>query len=310
MPLFAPKLFSARTIDKYLTDTVALNASSLFTAGEWSSPSLKRIFIPAGVTIGSTAVATPAFDTSSGFGGWLEIYLNGNIDGAGGQPNGGVGGNALKVSSPRVRLFGTGKLRPGGGAGGQGGQGGQGIYYTGRTVTDGPTFQAYNYWYGLNATGNQIGGARWGGGDQFSTYAPAGFSYGPSAYQYTITSTNGQGNVNGTVDVYSIYRQYTVYDVPNLTSGGTGGNGGRGQGYDGANASGSGGGTGGTNAGNGGLGGTGGGFGDSGTTGITGNAGNNGSGAVGMSGGLSGFAIDGIANLENSFSGTTLGRTQ
>lgn len=308
MPLFLPKLFSARTIDKYLTDTVALNASSLFTAGEWSSPSLKRIFIPSGVTIGSTAIATPAFDTSSGFGGYLEIYLNGNIDGAGGVPNGGVGGNALKVSSPRVRLFGTGKLRPGGGAGGQGGQGGQGLYYSGRTVTDGPYYSRGGYCY-VVTSGNGAGysgGFYWGG----SNPPPGGYSYFASSFAEHLDSFNGQGNLNGTADFYYVYRQYTVYDVPNYTDGGTGGNGGRGQGYDGASASGSGGGTGGTNAGNGGLGGTGGGFGDSGTTGVTGNAGNNSSGNVGMSGGLSGFAIDGIANLENSFSGTTLGRTQ
>ncbi|HWJ88715.1 MAG TPA: hypothetical protein VNS12_11635, partial [Pelagibacterium sp.] len=109
-----------------LTSATAVNLAALpdFTAnGRWAASRPKRVIVPAGTIIGSTAPGVPALRTGTGRGGTLHITVNGEIQGAGGQPNSGAGGTALLVEQAGLTLVNNGAIRAGGGAGGQGGNG-------------------------------------------------------------------------------------------------------------------------------------------------------------------------------------------
>jgi hypothetical protein len=301
-------IFGASVVEVTLSNSTEVAISSLFTSADWASAKLKRVRIPSGVTIGSTHQATPALNCGTGRGGLLEIVLDGNLDGAGGITNGQNGGDALYAPQTGVKLKGGGNSRPGGGAGGDGGNGGAGVYYTGRTVTEGPVYDGSHFWAvqtfwdGTNAA--PPNGPYWDPWD-------ASYSYSQGAFQESrnYVSSGDNPHTYGSANLYAISRQKTVYDVPNYTTGGTKGTHGRGQGYDGAAASGTAGSAGGTNAGAGGGGGAGGAFGSSGTNGTAGANGNNGSGAAATNGGLSGYGLNGNANVDRSaFTGTILGR--
>jgi hypothetical protein len=312
LPFLMPApILSAAVIDVTLSNAAQITLSSYFSAADWAGPKLKRVLIPAGVTIGSSSQAVPALNCGTGRGGLLEIVLDGNIDGAGGITNGQNGGDALYAPQAGVTLKGGGNSRPGGGAGGDGGDGGAGVYYTGRTVTEGPFFNNGSAPYYLWADG-VTGGIWWAqGGDGVNpTFHHSGLSpYSPGdGWTYYPGSFVGAGG-GGLGNEYYVSRQTTIFDVPNATSGGAKGTHGRGQGYDGAATSGTAGSAGGTNAGTGGAGGAGGAFGDSGTAGTNGAAGNNGAGVGASGAGLAGFGLNGNANVtRTAFTGSILGR--
>lgn len=309
LPFLSGSLSSAgRVIDVTLATRGATVISTLFSGVDWASPNLKRVFIPAGVTISSSSPGTPALDTGTGLGGKLEIIHAGSIDGAGGLANSGVGGTAFKNQvGNKCKIRGNGATRAGGGGGGAGGAGGGGVFYTARTQTDGPSYGGPNDTCVQQYNGGLLGDPRyfwWAGVNVGSAFADSATFSG-----YTYTKSGGALGSDGTYYYSAIIRQYTVVDVPNYTSGGGGGNGGRGEGADGSAASGSTGSGGGTNAGTGATGGTGGAFGSNGSNGSTGASGNNGSGVTGTTGGLAGYAIDGVTGLDVSqYTGTASGR--
>ena len=280
-----------------------LTLSSLFLSGDWTGPLTKRVIIPSGVTRGSSAVGTPAIRTGTGRGGKLEIVLNGELQGAGGAANSGVGGDSLLVEQSGTTLLGTGANRAGGGGGGKAGDGGPGTY----TAQEGPFYHRHDAGSGVTPIDAPPyyfweSGASHGYWNSSGavTFTAATSWYDGSVYTYyrgAFAETFGGSN-------YYIYRQWTA-----ASSGGAGGNGGRGRGYDGAPAAGVSGVAGGTNAGTGGTGGTGAEWGATGSTGATGGSGNAGGGVTGTAGGLAGYAINGLANLTNLFTGTAQGRT-
>ena len=289
---------------------VTLSSVSDFTAnGRWASTRPKRVIIPSGTTIGATSAGIPALSSGTGRGGTLTITVNGEIQGAGGQPNGGSGGTAFLVEQAGTQLINNGAIRAGGGGGGRGGNGGAGYYDIAATVTEGPIYNSgsmyqmmYTYqdssWVLYTAT------IFWGGARIWN-----GFMTPPSPYNYggwTYYRGSGQSSSNSG-DEWAIYRT-----APSTTrtyvNGGTGGTGGRGQGYDGVAAAGTSGVSGGTNTGVGGNGGAGGGWGANGVAGNTGAGGNNGSGVAGIAGGIAGWAIQNYGNVSYSGSGARQGR--
>jgi hypothetical protein len=275
-----------------------------------------RIVVGPGVTIGSTSSGITAF-TLGQFpaGSTITIDNYGSILAAGGQPNGGNGGNALWVNYSNqtmiVNNMSTGAIWAGGGAGGLGGTGGTGgtggggVYVTGGSSTAGPNYnRSAPLYYWSDGQDNSVAPGitiYWNG---VAVSDGGGITYQRGAQQ----AQNGNPAVLTQITYYAV-SQTTNTTTNNYTSGGAGGpgggggNGGRGQGFDGANASGAGGAAGaagsagGTNAGaggqggTGGTGGTGGGWGAAGSgggTGFTGNtgaAGNNGAGFAGNPGG-------------------------
>ncbi len=288
-----------------LSNATNVNIQSLFSAGDWSGPLIKRVIIPAGVVIGGTSSGTPALRTGTGWGGSLVIENAGSIQGAGGQPNSGAGGTAFLADAAGVQFTNTGTIYGGGGAGGIGGAGGQGYYYYyAREPASGDLFSAYGYdWEDHGGSGYvHFWWAHSSGPPEFqgnaSTQVQIGsWMYYRGAFRYTAS---------GYYNHYGMYRQ-SVNASTAYTSGGAGGNGGRGQGYDGSNLVGSGGAGGGTNAGTGGTGGAGGGWGSNGAGGATGTTGNYTGGLGGGGGGSAGHGIqnDGYVTLTNS--GTILG---
>lgn len=303
--LTSSAVLASRIVEVTLANSTEVSISALFSAGDWAGANLKRVKIPAGVTIGSTHAATAALRCGTGRGGRLEIVLDGNVDGAGGAAHSGTGGDAISIPQSGVTLKGAGNLRAGGGGGGDGGLGGAGVFFTDRTVTEGEYYAPVDpTYYAVDTTGGGTGWVlRWASANLNHPTVP----YAPGD-GYTYYAGTSQGNALG-APTYSIYRTHVVTDVPNATAGGSGGAGNRGQGSDGAAVAGSAGSAGGTNAGTGGNGGTGGAFGNSGSAGSTGANGNNGSGVAGTAGGLSGYAVNGNANVDRTaFSGSVLGR--
>lgn len=294
------KEFYANEVVVTLANSNNINIQSLFSPADWASNKKKRVIIPAGVTIGSTSVATPALRSGTGWGRLLRVENYGQILGAGGAANGGVGGDAFNAEAAGIELLNDGAIKGGGGGGGKGGNGGAGIYSA--TVTEGPIYSGSEPWSWWALVSDAYENLWWGGSIIYDGGAgiPQPYHYG--GWRYYKGSYVG---VFGSADCWQIYRQQ---EQNFASSGGAGGNGGRGQGYDGAAASGSAGAAGGTNAGTGGTGGAGGAFGNSGSTGATGTAGNNGSGAAGSAGGLAGYGIKNFGNVILSGTGTRLGR--
>jgi len=104
------------------SNTNNLNVASLF-GSNWTVNIPKILIINSGVQIGSTSQGADALVIPNTLVGQLTIENNGSIRGAGG--NGGVGGNAVRTSSP-ITITNNGQIYSGGGAGGRGGTGGAG----------------------------------------------------------------------------------------------------------------------------------------------------------------------------------------
>lgn len=291
---------SASEVVAFATSGTNQTVQSYFTTGDWVSGKKKRLIIPSGVTIGSTNVSTAALRTNSGFGGLLQVENSGTLVGAGGQPNGGVGGDAFQADT-YMTLMNYGTMYAGGGAGGQGGTGGTG-YTSVYTRDPSSGFQylwqtGYGWMYGYITVNGSLSEYHWNGNHYGSNPSPGdGWTYRQGPY---VKDGSGWSE-------YQIYRDRTDYTY---YSGGTGGNGGRGQGYDGSAAGGLGGGAGSTNAGYGGTGGTGGAYGTSGNIGGTGSAGNAAGGSAGQAGGLSGYALRNSPYITLAYAGTLVGRT-
>jgi len=227
----------------------------------------------------------------------LRVDNYGSIQGAGGLPNGGNGGNAIFAGSP-VTFNNQGTIYAGGGAGGLGGTGGLGVYtydcsYLSCNVSDFP-----NVWLSSQSCNQPAPSAvcqELFGGDYScydEGYVPCGGlcsdSYPP------ICCVNCCTTVPQTCYVY--------------TNGGAGGSGGLGQGFNQNLTGGSPGGAGGLNAGVGGFGGTGGNWGQSGGDGFSGSNGNYTGGNAGGPGGLAGFYIVNNGNVTWTNLGTVAGR--
>lgn len=295
----------------------------------WASSTPKRIVVPAGVERGSGTswvfAPMPAGSSiASSWGGSLTLEIRGTLSGIGGTANSGVGGSVIVGTVTGkdgqkliVNVFAGAILRAGGGGGGRAGNGGQGVWYSGRTVTEGPVVQQqlpqYGYVYRQIESRNWVNRFEiyWGGlvyqapngsGD------PRGVWVG-GIYYYAVSQTGQNGGDDNTWYWYSIARQYTVTDVPNYTAGGVAANAGKGQGFDGPATVGGAAVGGGTNAGASGKSGDGGGYGSPGTTGANGTNGNASAGLAGAAPGLAGFYLTGAANVNfTNNGGTLLGR--
>ena len=259
---------------------VNLDIATLFPAPVWSNPKVdKRVQINNGVTIGSNTTAQAALQVPSNYQGTVFLDNNGSIQGAGG--NGGVGGNAVNVSSGNptaVEINNQGTIYRGGGAGGNGGVGGNSSCPP--TTSPGPC-----------NPGN--------GGCGFT---PGCGSCNPCGSNCVAQCAPGV--------CFFVARCSCPQSNPQPpSSGGGGGLGGRGQGYDGAAQPG----TSGSNSnrcgtgGRGGNGGDGGAFGAAGDNGNNGNNGNQTSGGSGGAGFAAGNYINGVSGVNWVNLGTVAG---
>lgn len=230
----------------------------------------------------------------------ITIDNYGSIQGKGGSPNGGSGGDALNgaFGSQTVVFNNYGSVYAGGGAGGKGGTGGTGGngYYQSTTY----------YGQGFCRSGANLGCSDKYPGSSCQSTQQACTYFDPFA------QPGFQCDNCGIVNTY-----YTSGGA-----GGGGGNGGQGQGYGQGRTNGSGGAAGsagGQNAGRGGTGGTGGngggwgaggGTGNTGGTGANGNNGGGQSGSGGTGGGGAGrYLVKGSANFTFNNSGQVAGGT-
>jgi hypothetical protein len=270
------------------------NAANIFTkAGSPGSAVAVRAVVAAAAVVGSTAPGTPALAFGNfPAGSTVTVDNYGIVQGAGGLPNGGVGGHAIHAQTSAaftktINNKAGATVRAGGGAGGYGGTGGvggQGGPGT-TTVVEGPFYTLSTY-----EVQNNISADTWSyfwNGANLGTFPNSTASIGGIDYE-AVAFQSG----NAIAAHWSIKRTTTGTNTPG-GAGGAGGAGGRGQGYDGANAAGAGGaagaaGSGGSGAGGtGGTGGTGGGWGAAaagGGTGSTGAAGSGGAGSAGSGG--------------------------
>jgi hypothetical protein len=308
-------------IVKYITSTSTnVNASSYFTAGEWSSSAPKRLVINAGVTVGATNTSNYALNIPSGFGGTFRLDNNGSIQGAGGAANSGTGGSAI-FAGAGISINNVGTIYAGGGGGGLGGTGGTGGQGTDYVTTYNIGSASGTSWDGVYNCNDACRGT-------YKTCPPGAWScssYCPAANLCTGTREpyyppwNPAGECCTTRSTCSACAMVSYYYTSG-GAGGAGGAGGRGRGYDvsaAAGSVGSAGSAGGTNAGTGGTGGTGGIGGDWGTTGSTGSTGATGAngtytnglaGSAGSGGGLAGYYIVNNGNVTWIATGTRAGR--
>jgi len=296
-------------------------ANSLFP-NHWDKPNPKRIVVPAGVergtasALGAIAVMPQGSNPSDSFAGSLTIEISGTVSGIGGALNSGIGGTAFFANfagraGQKLILNNYGTIRGGGGGGGRGGNGGTGVWYSGRTATEGPAYQVVApqyYWEQDTTWGINNVVIAWAGVVKYTH--KFGFDSIPASVVGNDGAVYSRGSLGmtGVPEYFSIIRQTTVYDVPNYTSGGVAGNGGRGQGFDGAATAGANAVAGGTNAGASGKSGNGGAYGTAGQTGANGSNGNYSNGLAGAAGGLSGYYLNGAANVTLNNYGTLLGR--
>ncbi|KFL31740.1 hypothetical protein JP75_06655 [Devosia riboflavina] len=302
-----------------LANTSNVTLKNLFTSVQWANVNLKkRVVVPVGVEVKATVnafaiLATVQADGLAGsWAGSLTLEVRGTVSGIGGAANSGVGGSVINVNFTgrngeklQLNLIG-GTWRAGGGGGGRAGNGGQGLWYSARTVTEGPYYQlgapAY-YWYANTST---LQAQVWWNTTLVATTSSSTTAVASGGYTYYRSSASTS---DGPETYYYIYRTYLVYDVPNYTAGGVAGNGGRGQGCDGAAAVGAAAAGGGTNAGASGKSGDGAAYGGTGQTGANGSTGNYTGGTAGAAGGLPGFYLTGAANSNfTNTGGTVLGR--
>jgi|LakMenE01Jun11ns_1017448.scaffolds.fasta_scaffold9920906_3 hypothetical protein len=269
--------------------TVDLNLQTAFNNAfgitAWTSSIKKRVIINPGVIVGSSS-ASPfnyALTIPTGLGGTLRVENYGSIQGAGGLPNGGNGGNAIFAGSP-VTFDNQGTIYAGGGAGGLGGTGGLGVYDCSYTAYLGASNVCVNILFDEN--GNVWPGA------QGSADLSCSRQFGSGSY-----CTIGFPNATTLCIIQPIFLYYKCNNCYRFisqlcyTGGGAGGAGGLGQGFNQNLTGGSGGGGGGINAGTGGTGGTGGNWGEVGGNGFPGSNGNYTVGSGGGSGGLPGYYI-------------------
>jgi hypothetical protein len=307
--LTADALFPVTLSSTTLVNIQTLAAWSGANVARWTQNRPKRVIIPAGVIIGSTAPATPALQSGTGRTGVLTITNNGSIQGAGGvynvtSPTGlGGGGTAFLASQSGISLINNGSIWAGGGAGGQGGTGGSSTINEGPNNPGGtPSFPNY---YAHRRDGGHTANlpatvVRWNDTDVYRQGPSKPTSVTVGAWTYYLVNTPA-------VNAW----EYTRYAIrrSSINSGGAGGAGGRGQGYNGASATGANG-AGGTNgAGAGGRGGTGGSWGATGGTGLTGAAGATAPGpTAGLGGRPGGYAIQNFGNVTLTGGGTRLGQ--
>ena len=281
--------------------TVDLNLQTAFnnTFGitAWTSSIKKRVIINPGVNVGATSTVNYALTIPTGVGGTLKIENYGSIQGAGGLPNSGTGGNAILANSS-VSINNQGTIYAGGGGGGIGGAGGGGVYTTTTTTTIGPLttdlFTASIGFTCAESCQNKFGPIY--GGSWYCASASA-FPSNSNCFFFALSVVmclTCYGNITSTSTSY--------------TSGGDGGSGGLGQGFNQNLTGGSPGGAGGLNAGVGGFGGTGGNWGQSGGNGFSGSNGNYTGGNAGGPGGLAGFYIVNNGNVTWTNLGTVAGR--
>lgn len=313
-----------REVVVVLSSGTNVDLKSRFTEAQWSDVNLaKRVVVPTGVEIGGTttayAIRSGATSQADSWAGVLKLEIRGTVSGIGGAVNSGVGGNVISVPFPGrngekllLEII-NGLLRAGGGGGGRAGNGGPGVWYSGRTVNEGPyysgaTNQAPVYgWVSYYATAY----AHWGSTSPIGTqHDVTSMVIGGVTYtRGALTAQHGDDD-GGTYYHYMISRTYTAYDVPNYTSGGVAANAGKGQGFDGAATAGgapvAGGGSG---AGASGKSGDGGPYGSSGQAGANGAPGTAGAGTAGVAAGLAGYYLLGTANVTlTNTGGTLLGR--
>jgi hypothetical protein len=292
--------FAAAVTATISATTTNLNLSSLFSLADWQNEIKKKIvIIPSGVIVGSTNPSLVALTTGTTMRGVLELQISGEVRGAGGAANSGVGGTAIKndlnAGQLTIRINSGGAVRAGGGGGGRGGTGGSGTAAgTLREPASGENYSNENggkYWWRRfsSESGGFTGEIAWA-----NLIVDSGIDNNiVSLYRGGYTYYRGSLRLSSDANYYGVYRTSpTVF----ATAGGTGGAGGVGQGYNQALQLGSGGGAGGTNAGNGGLGGAGGSWGAAGGAGGTGASGNAGGGSAGSAGGAAGRSIAGNAH--------------
>lgn len=285
--------FHKNVIEKLLTSTTNAVMQNLFTIDEWASTTPKLVTIPAGEIIGSNDNTIEALRTGTGGGGLITLNVVGEIQGAGGDASGGVGGDAFKAEQA-ITLINNGAIRSGGGGGGLGGVGGGGRY---NTSSSGVNAQVSRRNYGAYYYGYIGGSGRYGGTSL--TIGNTTYSVGAFVHQQTPNE--------GTIIDY--FQRIVTTVTTHYTTGGSGGAGGRGlgYGYDAVEAIGTAGSVGGTNAGAGGTGGLGGTWGTAGATGSTGASGNYTGGSSGSFGGAAGNAILGFGNVALTNNGTIQG---
>ena len=253
----------------------------VFTQAELDSDRNKALIVNG--TVGSLNCSTPSLDLRGTVNATLTVTINGSIQGCGGTPNGGAGGNAIAIDGTNKSIVNNGSIYGGGGAGGQGGTGGRGATSTSSPVGVG-VCQAQSC--------------------RTSCYAYSSIQAGPSAlsdvkccsqaytgcWQSTNICTqccwNNLADDNSNCYCMNCYKNGTTY-----TNGGTGGDGGFGQGYGQSRSLGAPGANNGGNSGAGGTGGAGGDWGVAGSDGQTGANGNNTNGTAGTNGGAAGFSI-------------------
>ncbi|MNU19736.1 hypothetical protein D3C71_79690 [compost metagenome] len=290
-------------------DTTDVNLFTLM--GSPTEVRTYRFRIATGARIGQVAAAAALTIGQFPAGSIIEIVNQGEIQGRGGAPNGGAGGDAIYATytNQTVNINNIGAIRAGGGGGGKGGnggaggQGGSGTY----TATTSPPYDASNFWIegidGLSAfpyLDITYGGVviRDGNWDDYPAPYPTTWGQYERGAHFGFTSGSGGQGVG-----YAVIRNVPTPSVGGAGgAGGVAGNGGKGFGYEGAGtnavapSSPTAGVAGGTGAGRGGDGGTagasgnGGGWGGvgfnaaGGSNGLTGDAGNVGAGAAGTGG--------------------------
>ena len=270
-----------------------LTLKDMFSASDWQSDTSKRVvLLPDAVVngVGWGAIAAQPSGASAGaatWGGNLILENRGAIQGAGGAPNGGVGGPALHDNSgvgfgKQITVLNYGIIRSGGGGGGKGGNG-TGTTDTGEQFSQYPitTEWAYDTNYSPPLLGITVNN---------DNYVRVRQSINPTSY-VSGNNTFYRGAFKYNSDTIALYGVRMVSTVAT-----TGGDGGRGQGSDAANTAGS---VGGANAGKGGDGGF---FGNAGSAGANGNAGN------GNAGGYAGIAYTAALWAVENIGGSVLGR--
>ena len=198
------------------------NLRTAFVNAGWNQtkPLFATVTINPGVVIGSTSVASQAFDTGTNYpaGSIINIVNNGYIIGRGG--NGGTatssgssagtaGGLGLFARTP-ISITNNGVIGGGGGGGGAGE--GKGFYVTNTDPYAGTT---YSYYYAGGGGGG--GGAAYGSGGGGDTTITTG-------YKYRYATSGGTGGTSGGAGGASSYGSNGPNDYMSGGSGGNGGN--------------------------------------------------------------------------------------
>jgi len=291
---------------------VVLSSLSAFQENDrWAAARPKRVVVPAGVIIGSNDPTVAALRSGTGNGGSLTLTVNGEIQGAGGRPDGGAGGTAI-LAETAMAVVNNGAIRAGGGAGGRGGNGGAGSTTTTvREPASGDMWSVYGapYYYVSSSTyPSKTGGTAmvWAGSVIWSSGSynpPASVTVGNATYYIGDFRTSGRTGGSDDPEYVSSNGIYRINTTSTPSIGGIASSAGRGQGYDATATNGAAAVPGGANAGASGRSGNGAAWGEKGQDGAAGTAGNNGSGAAGQTGGLAGWGIQNSGSVQYSGEG-------